>query len=143
MENTYKIPVWFWLVAVMALLWNLMGIFAFFMQVMIGPEQIQAMTEAEQALYAAYPSWMNIVFAVAVFGSSLGCIGLLIKKKWSKPVFLVSLIAIINQMYYNLFVLETTAVYGPGSAVMPIMIIVVAAYLLWLSNRAIKKNWLN
>jgi hypothetical protein len=143
MENNIKIPVWYWVVSILALLWNLMGVSAFFMQVMITPEQIQEMTEAEQALYAAYPSWMIVIFALAVFGSTLGSIGLLMKKKWSKPVFLVALLAIISQMYYNLLVAKTTAVYGPGAAVMPIMIIVFAVLLLWLSNKAVKKNWLN
>ena len=70
----------FWVISTIALLWNLLGVMSFFMQVFISPEALDVLPEAERALYDSSPAWMNVAFAIAVFGGALGCVGLLIKK---------------------------------------------------------------
>ncbi|WP_186757264.1 hypothetical protein [Echinicola salinicaeni] len=142
MEQTIKIPTWYWVVAIIMLLWNLLGVSAFFMQVGMSEEAMAALPETERELYASYPIWATIAYAVAVFGGALGCIGLLLKKKWAKMVLIISLIGIIIQVFHSLAISEAMDVYGPGAAVMPTMIIVLAIFLVWLSNFSIKKHWL-
>ena len=88
----------FWVISTIALLWNLLGVMSFFMQVFISPEALDALPEAERALYDSSPAWMNVAFAIAVFGGVLGCVGLLMKKGLSIPIFIVSLIAALIQM---------------------------------------------
>jgi hypothetical protein len=34
-------------------------------------------------------------------------------------------------------------VFGPGSAIMPVMVIVIAAALVWLAKKGSKENWLS
>ena len=70
-------PKWFWIVSSILLVWNLMGVMAFFQQMAVTAEQIAAMPEAEQLLYNSIPIWATIAFAFAVFGGTLGCVGLL------------------------------------------------------------------
>lgn len=142
MENSIKIPAWYWIVAVIMLLWNLLGVGAFFSQVGMSDEAMAALPEAERELYSSYPLWTTVAFAVAVFGGALGCIGLLLKKKWAKMVLIISLIGIIIQMFHSLVISGAMEVYGPGAAVMPVMVIVFAIFLVWLSNFSIKKHWL-
>lgn len=99
--------------------------------------------ENERALYGEYPLWTTIVFAVAVFGGMLGSIALLLRKKWAKTAFIISLIGIIPQMVHNVFFTKSIEVYGPGqAATMPIMVVIFALFLIWFSNYAINKNWL-
>ena len=62
------------------------------------------------------------------------------RKKLAKTIFMVSLIGILVQMYYNFFVIDSIAVYGPGAMAMPIMIILFAVFLIWYANYCIKKN---
>lgn len=136
------IPKWYWALAAFFLLWNLMGVGSFFQHTLISDEALAALPTAEQDLYGSYPIWTKVVFAIAVFGGIIGSIGLIMKKKWAKTAFIVSLAAIIPQMIHNLFFTKAREVYGPGTEVMPILIIVFGIFLVWFSTFGIKKNWL-
>lgn len=142
METNIKIPVWFWIVAAIMLLWNLMGVGSFFSHVGMSEEALAALPEAEQELYASYPMWATVAFAFAVFGGALGCLALLLRRKWAKPLLIISLIAIIIQMFHSLVIAKAMDVYGPGAVAMPVMIIVTAVFLVWLANFSIKRHWL-
>jgi hypothetical protein len=144
MENSStKLPIWYWLVAIFFLLWNLMGVGSFLGQVFMTDEALKALSPAEQELYRAYPFWTYVLFAIAVTGGTLGSIGLLLRKKWAKTAFVVSLVAIIPQMTYNIFFTKTCEVYGSGAVVMPVMIVIVGIFLVWHSSNMIKRNYLN
>jgi hypothetical protein len=140
--SSIKVPTWFWVVAVIALLWNLLGCMAYVMEVTKTEEAIAALPAAEQALYAEIPAWATAAFALAVFGGALGCVALLLRKSWAVPLFVVSLIALCIQMYHSLFMIDSIAVYGPGSAVMPAMVVLIAIALLVASRRWSTRGWL-
>ena len=144
MENIKtKIPVSFWVISIFFLLWNIMGVVSFFAHTFISSEDIAKLPANEQALYGDYPMWTTLVFGVAVFGGLAGAIGLVLKKKWSKSAFIISLAAIIPQMAHNVFFTKSVEVYGMGQAVtMPIMVVVFGIILVWYSNLAIKNNWI-
>lgn len=142
-DQIKKIPAWFWVVSIIMLLWNIMGVGSFFMHTFVSDEALQAMPEAERALYGEYPMWTHVVFAIATFAGLLGCIGLVMKKSWSKPIFMVSLIAIIVQMSHSLFMTSSVEVYGSAAYPMPILVVVIAIFLVWFSSNGTKKGWLN
>ena len=142
-NSTTKIPVWFWLLAIFFLLWNVMGVLSFFAHTFISEEALAALPTNERELYGDYPLWTTLVFAIAVFGGLLGSIGLLLKKRWSKVAFIISLLAIIPQMIHNVFFTKSMDVYGPGqAATMPIMVVLFGVFLVWFSNYCIRKKWL-
>ncbi len=134
---------WFIIVAVLAIIWNAMGVMAYIMDVMLTAEDIAKMSKAEQNLRSTTPAWAKAAFAVAVFGGLIGSLLLLIKKSLALPVLIVSFVAICAQMYNAFFIMDSVAVFGPGSMYMPIMIIVIAALLIWLAISAKSKNWIN
>ena len=140
---TNKPPTSFWILGIAALIWNLMGVFAFITQMNMTPEMLEVLPDAERELYKNVPSWMNIVFAIAVFGGALGSLLLLLKKKIAILVFAISLIAVIIQMIYNLFMSRIFEVYGPGAMIMPVMVIIIAVYLVWYAKKATAKGWLS
>lgn len=140
-QNTI-IPKWFWVVSVFFLLWNLMGVGSFIQHIFITDEVLQALPEAERNLYLSYPLWTIIAFAIAVFGGLVGSVGLVMKKKWAKLAFIASLVAIIPQMTHNLFFTNAREVYGPGTEVMPVLVIVIGVFLVWFAILGIKKGWL-
>ncbi|MBP93928.1 MAG: hypothetical protein CMC55_07415 [Flavobacteriaceae bacterium] len=143
MTSTQKPPKSFWIISIVALIWNLMGVSAYLMQAFMTDEALSKLPEPEQALYHDVPAWVTAAFAIAVFGGTLGCIGLLLRKKWSKPVFILSLIGIIVQMIHNLFISNNMDVYGPGAIIMPIMVLIIGVYLIIYSKAAIQKGWLS
>jgi hypothetical protein len=142
-EEPIKIPTWFWVVMSLCLLWNLLGLMAFFNHIFISPETIAALPDAEQELYKNTPHWVNIAFAFAVIGGTLGCILGLLKKSLSQRLFVLSLVGVLIQMYHSFFIANAMAVYGPGSAVMPSLVIIIGIFLVWLSRSATSKQWLN
>jgi len=132
----------FWVLGAVATVWNLLGVVTYLMSVTISPAAIQAMPEAERALYQHIPAWVTSSYAIAVFGGTLACVLLLLRKSWAVTVFAISLLAILLQMAYTLFVSPLLAVRGAGGAVLPLCIIAAAVGLLWYSNDARKRGWL-
>jgi hypothetical protein len=137
-----KAPTWFMVVAIIFLIWNAMGVMSFFQHILITDEALQALPEAERNLYNSYPLWTTIAFAAAVFGGAFGCLGLVMRKNWAKMVLLLSFIGVLIQMFHSFFIAKAMDVYGPGAAIMPIMVIVISGFLVWLANYASQKNWL-
>jgi len=142
-NSVSKPPMWFWIVSALALLWNLAGVMAYLGQAYMSIENLEKMSQAERLLYESQPAWVTGAFAVAVWGGALGCIALLLKKKWAKPVFVISLIGILVQMSHSFFMSNNFEVYGPGAMVMPIMVIIIGIALVLFANTGIKKGWLS
>lgn len=141
--TSQKIPVWFYIASAFFFLWNIMGITSFFMHTFVTEETLNALPANERALYGEYPFWVTIAFALAVFGGTLGSIGLLMQKKWAKTAFIISLIGIIPQMIHNIFFTSSMEVYGPGqAATMPILVVIFGIFLIWFAQYSIKKGWL-
>lgn len=138
-----KRSVGYWIVAVFALVWNLIGVAFWYMQISMTPDRLATMSEPERQIYEATPGWINIAFAVAVFGGVLGSLGLLMKKRWAGTMFLVSLVSLLVQMIGAYAVTPAWAVYGPVGLVMPAVFVVIALFLLWYANKAKARNWLS
>lgn len=141
-QTNTGLPVWFWLISGAALLWNLLGVMAYLGQTMMTPEDIAKLAPDKQALYSNTPAWATAAFATAVFGGALGCALLLLRKTLARPVLIISMIGITVQMIYNFFISKAFDIYGPGEAVMPVMIITIGAGLVVLSTRAQSNGWL-
>lgn len=132
----------FWVISVIALLWNLMGVNAYIQQA-FKTDSFKAMYNEEQLkMIAEAPAWATAAFAIAVFGGLIGSILLVRRKKIAKTIFIISLIGILVQMFYNFFIIDSMAIYGPGALVMPIMVILFAVFLIWYSKYCIQKNWI-
>lgn len=135
-------PKWFYAAAVVALLWNLMGVAAFIGHATMSDEAIAALPEAERALYETVPIWATAAFAVAVFGGALGSLLLLLRRKLAEPVLIASLAGILVQFVHSFFIAKSMAVYGPGSIIMPVMVILIGVALVWFAQKAGKAGWL-
>lgn len=135
-------PTWLKPLAWAALIWNLLGVIAFAMHMMMTPEMISKLPLDQQAAYSNVPIWSTIVFAIAVFGSTLGCIFLLAKNALATPTFALSLGAILIQQYYNFVVINSIELLGASAVFMPIFVILIAIALLYLSIKGKQQGWL-
>ena len=136
-----KAPVWFPIVAVLLLVWNLLGVVAYLMQVMMSPEAIAALPEAERQIYENTPVWATVAFAVAVNCGTLGCLLLLLKRNLAGLFLQLSLAGVLVQMYHAFFISNAFEVFGPGGAVMPVLVIVIAVCLVILAAKAKANRW--
>ena len=146
MKNDGKVkpPVWFWVVGVVGLLWNLMGAMAYIGQAYMTDEIKAALPADQQALLENIPAWATAAFAIAVWGGVLGCIALLLRKKWARPVLVISLLGILVQMSYSFFMSNALEVYGTGQGmVMPLLIIVIGVVLVLFAKSTQNKGWIS
>lgn len=140
--ETRKPPRSFWIIASLALVWNAIGIMTYLMTIMMSQEALEALPEAERALYTDTPAWATGAYAIAVFGGTLACGALLLRKAWAVPLFVVSLGAILIQMIHALLMTSLLEVRGLSAVVLPLLIVLIAAYLVWYSRSAKKKGWI-
>jgi len=137
-----KSPIWFWIVSSFFLLWNILGLFSFFSHVFISEETLSQLPNEQIQMYAQYPLWTEIVFAIAVFSGLAGSLALLLRKSWSYIAFLISICAIIPQMIHNVFFTDAIKVYGLAQSItMPVLVVLFGVLLLWFSKHSISKNW--
>jgi len=142
MTATTKPSTSFWVVSIIALVWNIMGLMAFFMDAFVTTEALEKLPEAERQLYLSYPGWIKVFYGLSVFGGTLGCILLLMKNGLAFKVFILSLIAILIQMGHSIFFTKALEVYGNTALVMPTIVIAIAIFLVWYSKSLITKGLL-
>ncbi len=137
------IPRSFWVISWVALVWNLLGMAAFVAQLTMSEDALMKLPEAERMLYENVPGWATGAFAVAVFGGVLGSLLLLLRKAWAVPVFIASLAGLLVQLYHAFFIARSIEVYGPGGLIMPGLVLIIAAFLVWYSRSASARAWIS
>ena len=142
-QSNTKLPTSFWVISIIALIWNLLGMMAYIMQVTMNEATLGAMPAAERAVYESMPSWGVSAFAIAVTAGVLACIVLLLRKAWAVPLFILSLVAVIVQDIGALFVAGALQGMGPTSVIMPLVVILIAGYLIHYSRLARSRGWIS
>ncbi len=135
-------PPAYWLVAILALVWNLIGVAMFYIQVTMDDTRLAGLTELQRQVYQATPAWVNVAFAFAVFGGLLGAIGLLVRRRWAVTMFGISLLALLVQFLGAYLVTPAWAAYGAAGLAMPLLLLVIAAFLWSYARRALARCWL-
>jgi hypothetical protein len=136
-----KAPKWFAAVAVLALLWNLLGCAMYLHDVLQSADAIAKMSEAERAFYAARPTWALGASAVAVWFGAAGCVGLIMHRTWALPLLVLSLLGVIAQDVYLFGMTGGIALPGAVYAIQS-LVLVVAMVLVWMARTGQRRNWL-
>ncbi|MCZ4320006.1 hypothetical protein O4H26_13515 [Aequorivita viscosa] len=133
----------FWIIAVLALLWNLIGVYFWLsenflmtdeMKTSMPPEQVELMNNA--------PAWGIYIYAIAVFGGAIASVLLLMRKKLAVGFFGFSLLAILILQLYWVFAMDIVQVMGPQSLIMPTIVIAIAIFEYFYSKGAARNGWL-
>lgn len=132
----------FWVIGIVALLWNLVGVFTYLMTVTMKDTLLANMSEAERMLFEETPAWITGAYAIAVFSAALASIFLLMRKAWAVPIFGISLVAILIQMGHSILFSRMIEVRGWNGALLPISVALIALFLVWYSRKAQKRNWI-
>ncbi len=135
-------PRWFTVLAVLALLWNLAGLFAVVADLRLSAADIAALPLDQQALYRARPGWSVVASVVAVVGGTLGCVGLLLRRRWAVPALAASLVGVVVQDIGIFVVAGAASVAGPVPVVLQSVVFAIAVGLLMLARRAGARSWL-
>lgn len=135
-ENSVGVHWSFWVIGTVGLVFNLMGCLNYISQ--MNAEGVAAMPEAYRAIVESRPAWGTAAFAIAVFGGSLGCFLLLLRKSVAVYVFIVALIAtVLAQLpFLTMADLPLAAWVGWLSQ------LAVGAFLFWYSLYARSREWI-
>jgi hypothetical protein len=132
----------FWVIGVVALIWNVMGGMNFFMQ--MDAAVLAAMPESHRAIVEDRPLWATIGFAVTVFGGAAGCLAILFRKSLAYYLFIASLLGVIVQLIHTLGIARSVTEFSSFDiAMIVVMPLVVAALLAGYSKWTQNKGWIN
>ena len=141
MTATTKTPVHLWIVGAVATLWNSFGVTDYVMTRTRGAAWIdQVMPGVDSAKFMAYidafPIWASIGWACGVWGALAGSLLLLARSRHAVAAFAVSLLGAISGIGYQLMnPADIPEMTQGANAVMPYVIIAIAAALLWYAQR--------
>ena len=141
-QQKASVPLWFWGIAVVALLWNIIGCVILLSEVFAQEAMMESMTEAQKAWSRSTPSWIYFVFAISVSAGVAGSICLLMRKRMSIQLFTVSFVAVLIQMVYTMLIAGGLQIMGPSGAVMPAVVVMLSIAWLLLSLYFKGKGWL-
>jgi len=121
-------------IVIFAIIWNILGVISYFFHTNMPTEEIAKLSEQEQLLYQNIPLWKTVSFAIATIGGLLGSVLLFLKKKVATIVLTLSLIGILVSFYYDFFKTNLLEIYGNGSLVFPLLVVLIGVFLVWYSN---------
>lgn len=133
-------PAWLKWVAIIALVWNLLGFAAVAMDTLqAGPP-----LTGEQAAYAAaIPVWAKVSSWIAVGAGTAGALLLLRRQARAVGAFALSLVGLVGQDLWMFFLSDAASVFGTAPLVMQSLVAIIAVALLWLAIHARKAGWIS
>jgi len=141
-EINGKPPTSFWVFSGAALVWNLIGLIFYYGQVTMTQEAVQRLTADQQAFFASTPTWATSAYAIAVTAGVLGSLLLLFRKAWAVPVFVLSFVGIVAQDLHAFLLSNALEAFGMNGMILPAIVLVIGAALIWYSRGAKANGWI-
>lgn len=135
-------PAWYWVAAVGALLFELLGCYFYLAEAMMTPDEIMSLPLDQRQMLSARPSWYYWAFGVAVWVGLFGTIGLLVRKHWADRMLLASLIAVIVQ-FSAIFIVPEMRLVSSDALLGPVVVILVCYGIWQLARLAKRRGWID
>ena len=126
----------FWIIIVVTLIFNVMGVINYFVQ--MNADSLASFPEKYRPIIEGRPAWATAAFAIAVFGGSLGSLLLLLRKSAAIYVLIASLLGVIVTMMH---IFGVAGLRSFEIWIGVLMQLVVTAFLIWYSKLAESKGW--
>lgn len=139
MEKTA--PKWVLIAGTLLLLWNLMGVSMFVMDMMKSPADIAALPQDQQALWRQMPGWAWAAYGIGTVGGMLAAIGIVMKKRWAATLALISVLGVIANFIPAFLLSEGVDVWQPKFAIFPLVIFALSLFQLWLARKSNASGW--
>jgi hypothetical protein len=137
------VPVWYWVVSTLLLLWNAVGCAACYRQLTLAPEKFAQLPAGQRDAWIAMPTSARAAYVVAVAGGLLGAAALLFRSLAAGPLFVASLVGVIVQFGWFFVVYKGTSKTGPSSAAFPTIIALIAVGEVAFACLAKSQGWLH
>ena len=129
-----KAPWHLWLVAILLLLWNAIGVYFYWMSVTRDQAYMAAMSPAQAALITEAPVWATSGYAIAVFGAVLGSLLLLVRSRLAVPVFWLAALGFVANAVHVFALSNGYEIVGPQQAGFSAFVLAVMLFQVWYAG---------
>jgi hypothetical protein len=140
-EDTVKPPWHFWLIGVLALLWNSFGAFDYVMTETRNASYMSTFTPEQLTYFYTFPAWAVAIWALGVWSAVLASVLLLLRRRLAVPVFAMSLAAMVTSYIHNYVLTDGFKVMGgAGALAFSGVIFLIGAALLIYTHKLSQRN---
>ena len=125
----------YWIISAALLLWNSMGVVAYIMQGTMDLAELAKTDPYQAKAFLEMPPWAWGAYAIAVFAGTGGAIGLLLRRRWSRALFALSLVGVVLQFGRVFLMTDILAYKGWSATIFPAVILVIALFQLWYARK--------
>ena len=128
-ETSSRVPRHLWFIGVLAVLWNAIGAFDYAATQLRIESYMSQFTPEQLEYFYGFPAWTVAAWAIAVWGSLLASIGLLLRKRWTVPLFGLVLIAMVLTAIQHFLLSDGMRIMGSVGAMFTVVIWIIAIAL--------------
>lgn len=139
-DTVARTPWHLWMVGILGLLWNAIGAFDYVMTQTRNESYMSQFTPEQLEFFYGFPTWVLILWPVAVWGSVLASLLLLLRRRLAVSVFLVSLLAMVGTAVHNLLLSNGLEVMGAQGIIFTALIFLFAVGLLLYARSMAKRG---
>jgi hypothetical protein len=140
--QTARTPAHLWIVGLLALVWNGFGCYDYLMTRMRNLDYFRSMApdvdpNAMLAWVDSFPIYAQFGWGLGVWMGLIGSVLLLMRHRWAVPAFALSLVGAVLGLGYQIFMAPPPPppMDQGAMAIMPWVIIAIAAVLAWYAHR--------
>jgi hypothetical protein len=135
--NNVKAPVHLWIIGIVSLLWNALGVFDYLATKMRLEFYMSQFTPEQLDYFYAFPAWMVAAWAVAVWGDLLGSVALLLRKAWA---FGAGVLGLAVSSVYNFVLTNGLEIMGSEAGMFTLVIWIIALFLFFYALAMAKRG---
>ena len=124
----------FWTIAIVSLLWNAIGAMDYLMTQLEVEAYMSEFTPEQLEFFYGLPTWTVAAWAIGVWGSVLGSVLLLLRKRLAVWAFAASLAGMVVTAFQNFVLANGLEIMGGAGLGFSIVIFVIAVFLLFYAR---------
>jgi len=141
-ELNSKPPLSFWIISILALIWNMNGVISYTRIIFRSDEIFNGFSGPEKEYLAAIPVVISVIFGIYIFAGLSGSLLLLLKRKEAALILLAAFITQIIYQHYFLVIQKNIEIVSNNSTY-PIVSVIVSFLLVVFASSNHKEDYFN
>ncbi|NNU16543.1 hypothetical protein HK107_09445 [Parvularcula sp. ZS-1/3] len=124
----------FWIVGILALLFNSYGVYDYIMTVSNTEAHLAAYPPEQVEYWLGMPAWRTGLWAIGVFSGVIASVLYLAKKSWAVPVFAIGPVVFLLNLVASLFD-GGPSIMGAAYYIASLVILAIITFFWWFARR--------
>lgn len=133
-------PIHFWIIAVIAVLWNGVGAFDYVATQLRLESYMSAFSEEQLTFFYGLPTWVVAAWAIAIWSAVLGSLAMLFRWRWALHLFVISLIAMLITSFQNFVLSNGAEIMGTGGIIFSLVIALISIFLVFYNRAMLQRG---